>query len=133
MNAEDFEELINTGAWHDGGYALSDHRLAGPGRTNHQQIVAATDRDLDGAAHGVLAFNFGEISPLRLRRCLVKAAVARFGRKNITLSIEKAHGFVETADGIDVDVFNQRGFVGRFGGHDEALLAKFARQHRHCE
>ncbi len=45
----------------DGGDAFREHRFAGAGRADHEQIVAAGDGDFDGALDVALAFHVGEI------------------------------------------------------------------------
>ena len=87
--------------------------------------MAATDRDLDRTADGVLTFDFGEVDALVLRWCLEKATLLGRQWLNNVLVVEEAHCLVETADRVDGDAFNQCRFVGGFGRHNEAALSKF--------
>lgn len=45
----------------DGGDALGQHRFAGAGRADHEEVVAAGDGDFDGAFGTGLTLDFGEI------------------------------------------------------------------------
>ena len=61
LDGEQFQILVERRLRHDGGDAFRNHALARAGAADHQQIVAARDGDLHGAAEGLLAFHFGEI------------------------------------------------------------------------
>ena len=47
---------------------FDEHRFARAGRTDHQDVVTAGDRDFDRAFHVSLAFHVGEIDIVILMR-----------------------------------------------------------------
>ena len=95
--------------------------------------MTSTDCDLDGAADGVLPFNFREVDAAALRGCLEKAALVGREWLDDLFVIQETHGLIEAGDGVDGDAFDQGGLVGRFGGHDESPLTELFCQHGHGE
>ena len=71
-----FEQLARRERRQDRGQPARQHRLAGAGRADHQQVVAAGGGDLERALGGLLALDVGEVgqTPGRIRRCPARAA-----------------------------------------------------------
>ena len=61
MDLGGFECFLQSERREDGGHALGEHRFAGAGRTDKQNVVTAGGGDFEGAFDGFLAFDVGEI------------------------------------------------------------------------
>ena len=55
------DRLLQRHRRNDRGDAFREHRLAGTGRADHEDVVPAGDRDFDRALDMALAFDVGEI------------------------------------------------------------------------
>ena len=106
----------------DAGDALGEHRFAGAGGTDHQQIVGTGGGDGDGAFDGFLAANFDEIQIAGDLGGEIGMAVEFVGFEG-ELLVEECDGLREGADGVDFDAFDDGGLACVFKGEDHA--AKF--------
>ena len=91
-----FERFVEGERRQDAGEALGEHRLAGAGRADHQDVVAAGGGDLEGALGGGLAANVGES---RARHSPAACALGAIGdgRLETVRLIEKRHDLGEVA------------------------------------
>ena len=67
MNLGRLQRLFEGERREDGRHALGEHRFAGAGRPDHQNVVASGASDLDGALGGLLSANVFEVDKELLR------------------------------------------------------------------
>ena len=110
--------------------ALGEHRFAGAGRTNHQDIVTAGDGYLDRALDVALAFDVAEIDVVILMRrekfaeiSRVWAAIATSPRKNCECLPQIVHA-------VYVDLVHHRGFERICFGHEQRAFPAASRLER---
>ncbi len=122
VDARRFDRFAGDQRGQDRRHALGEHRLAGAGRAEHQQIVRAGGGDRDRPLGHLLAADVGEIDVVG--GVLVEPLVEPRRRGlDVDLAGEEGDGLREAADGDDFDLFDDGGFGGAGGGHDEAAKA----------
>jgi len=95
---------------HDRRDPFRQHRFSGPGRADHEQIVAAGDGDFDGALDVSLAFYVGEIDLVVLVSREERSQIA-ISRGDQRFPPNELESLAEIVDAVDGDSFHHRGFV----------------------
>jgi hypothetical protein len=97
--------------------------------------VPAADRDLHGAAHGLLALDFGKVGDMRGgTRLVVSLGERRISeRAQFQVARDEARGLVQRVHLENVDPFHERGLVRRHRRHDDAALSCLPRHDGHRE
>ena len=125
VDGGDLEGFFGGEGREDGGDAAGDHGFAAAGGTDKEDVVAAGDGDLDGAAGEGLALDVGEV--LTAGGALGEEGVAVDAvRGGGRLAGEEVEGLAEGLDGPDVDAFDEGGLVGVGGGDDDGAEAAVA-------
>ena len=106
-----FDRLVFGHRRHDGGQALGEHRLAGAGRADHQEVVAARHGDLERALDVVLAFDIVEVDVITGLLAKELPAVD-FLRGNVAVAFQQVDRLAQVGDAIDIDALDQAGFAG---------------------
>ena len=75
-----FEQLRGRQRRQDGRQTRGEHRLAGAGRTDHQQVMTAGGRDLERALGAFLALDVGEIERRAEASARIGSRMPGFGR-----------------------------------------------------
>ena len=125
VDGRDLEGLLGGEGREDGGDAAGDHGLAAAGRADEEDVVAAGDGDLHGAAGEGLALDVGEVLPAggALREEGVAVDAVGGGQR---LPGEQVEGLAEGLGGPDVDALDEGGLVGVGGGDDDGAEAAVA-------
>lgn len=123
VDGEDFQGLLEGRRGHDRGDAFCDHAFTRARRTDHKEIVTASDGDLDGAAHGVLALDIGEVAESVMRG---RGGGEGRGEGEIEGAGEETRGLVEGGDGVHGEAFDEGGLGGGLGRQEDALFAQAA-------
>ena len=121
MDARHLERLLDGERRQDGGDAPREHRLAGAGGTDHEQVVPAGHGHLDGA--------LGEILALDVRKVVAAVAAGRHEQAQVflhgferELAGEEVRRLAQGMDGIDVDAVDDRGLGGVVHRHQNAFF-----------
>src|SRR6185369_15864952 len=106
----------------DGCQAFGQHRFAGSGRPDKQDVVTAGGGNFQGALYRFLAFDFGEIV-LVIVGVLENAVDIDPGGRDFQFAFEEAGGFAQVADGNDLQTVDDGGFGRVFGRDEDAGLS----------
>ena len=99
-------------------HPLGQHRLAGAGRAEHQQIMAAGGRHDDRPLGHLLAADVGEIDVV-VGQFAKQVVQPRGGRFDLDFARQEGDGLGQALHGDDLDAFHDGRFRGAFGGHDQ--------------
>ena len=124
-----FEGFFKAEWGEDGGQALSEHRLAGAWRADHEDVMATGGGDLEGALGNVLAADVAEVGVILGGFAEEGVAVDGEGLgKDIALrcGVEELADFKKGVYGVDVDAVDDGGLASVGGGDDEVLDASSA-------
>ena len=101
------------------GSRLGEQGLASAGRTDHQNVMRARGSDQNGSLGVVLAFHINEIF-FHVRELAEDFVQVDRLWLHVNLARQKADGFGQAADGIDVEAFNDGRFRGVGGWNEQA-------------
>lgn len=124
------DRLLERHRGHDRGDPFRQHRFAGTGRTDHQQVVPAGDRHFNGAFDVALPFHVTEIDLVILVGGEERSEIARrrFDRRFASNELEC---FPQVPHAVDGDPFHHRGFVRVGRGNENRLFLLPARFQGH--
>ena len=112
----DLERLLEARRRQDARQPPRQHRLAGAGRADHQQVVAARRGDLEGALGVLLTADVGQIRSVGPR--LVRIGDRRAGRLRRPAPVEQIREPRERRDRAHLDSLHERR-LGRVGLRNE--------------
>ena len=101
------------------GTRLASNRFTAAGRPDHEDVVAAGDRDFQGTLHVLLAFHVGEVV-LDGVELLKERRGIKPHRRDLALAGQELDRFAQVGDRKDIEPLDHRrlGYIGR--GQDEA-------------
>ena len=112
-------------------HPLREHRLAGAGRAEHEDVVGPGGGDDRRPLRHLLPAHVGKID-LVGGEFAEEVAEAGRGRLDGNLAGEEADGLGEAGDGNDLDALDDGGLGGAFGGHEQsAKVLLIGRRHGH--
>ena len=123
------ESFVEGEGREDRGQTFGEHRLAGAGRTDHEDVVTACGGDFEGALGGLLSTDIFEVDGE-----VLEFAEDRFGRDATGfalhcaehLRVEQLEQVKERGDGVDVDAFDDGG-LGSIGCGQDQIGNVFSR------
>ena len=123
------ERFVAGEARQDRRHASRQHRLAGPGRADHQHVVASGRRDLEGAARLCLPSNVAEVDLSRS----VDLEHPFVDRRRLPRSSEEPHHLGERRRRHDPKPVDLRGLERVRARHDHPLEPRACRRDRDRE
>lgn len=117
VNFGRFERFFQTERRKNSGDSLGQHRFAGAGRADENDIVPAGGRDLQRALHGFLAFDVGEIEFVGIFPSEQRVEVD-FGWLDRMSAFDERNGFPKILNRINRQASDHAGF-GRVLDRDE--------------
>src|SRR5438552_2560820 len=134
VNLGCFERFFQGQWWKDCGEPLGEHRFAGAGRADQQDVVTARSGDFEGAFDGFLPLYFSEIEIVLLSLVEQRAQI-NFGGSDLLLPFQKRGGFAQVGHRNDIQAGDDRGFGGIFGRNentDPTISASAQRNGQHA-
>ena len=128
----DLDGFVEARRREDRGQPAREHRLARPGRADHQQVVTTGGRDLERPLRVVLAAHVGEVEP-RLRLVRIRTRTPLRERHRLPLPAQKRPHALEVGHGDDFHSFDQRGLLATLERDDEPADALPPRGESHRE
>ena len=132
VNFRRLDGLLLAHRRHDRGDALGDHRLAGTGRPDHQNVVPTGHRDLNRAFGIALAFHVAKVDVVMRGRREEFSSPAWLG-SDFEVAFEKIDRLAQIGDTDDVDARDDTGLHGSPFWHQQAFAAFCTRFERHSE
>src|SRR4030095_9310885 len=114
MDLCDLERFFKFERWQDGRQTLREHCLAGSRRSDKENVVATSARDLECAFCILLSTNLGEVEP-RCERLLLHFGdieLQRLDASHISIAdlLHKQRRLTKISHGVDIDSLHDRGF-----------------------
>src|SRR5271157_575203 len=130
MDLRGFQRFRKGERRQDSGHALGQHRLAGTGRPDHQQVVATRRGDFNGPLRRLLPPHVAKVHRKLLRRFQKRPGVNP-DWDNAVAGVEKLHNFNQRVHRININALHQGGFPRIHLGNDQ--LTNVVRARGDCD
>ena len=132
VNFRHLERFLQRHRWKNRWKAPREHRLAAARRSDEQKIVTAGGRDLEGALGGDLTAHVGQIAMHEFVG-KIEHGSGRVAPPFRAVPREHRDRRLERIDGIELDIGDERGFVGVERRNDQLCKAGVARRQEPLE